>query len=266
LDKENRVVFKKAMCGLAATVLVACTSTTTAPIVSIGGGSSGGTPTVAPPGHYIVKQGDNLFRIALEHGEAYRDLAAWNNLADANDIKVGQMLRLSAPGGATTTGINTTSTVTTTAPGTTKPAATTTTTKPATAATAATPTTGDDAIKWAWPAKGNILANFAKNGKGIDIGGKKGDPIYAAADGSIAYAGAGLRGYGQMIIIKHNKTYLTAYAHNNTILVKESENVKKGQKIAEMGSSDAESVRLHFEIRRFGKPVDPLKFLSENHG
>ena len=122
--------------------------------------------------------------------------------------------------------------------------------------------TGEDDIGFIWPASGPLLAGFdeARN-KGYDIGGKAGDPVLAAADGRVVYAGAGLRGYGNLIILKHNNTFLTAYAHNQTLLVKEDQAVRKGQKIAEMGSTDADRVKLHFEIRRQGKPVDPVRFL-----
>jgi lipoprotein NlpD len=114
-----------------------------------------------------------------------------------------------------------------------------------------------------WPVQGNVLAGFddAKN-KGIDIGGKLGEPVLASADGKVVYAGSGLRGYGNLVILKHNNTYLTAYAHNQTLLVKEDQQVKRGQKIAEMGNSDSEQVKLHFEIRKLGKPVDPAKLLA----
>jgi lipoprotein NlpD len=113
-----------------------------------------------------------------------------------------------------------------------------------------------------WPSSGKVIANFdeAKN-KGIDIGGKAGEPVLAAADGKVVYAGAGLRGYGNLIIIKHNNTYLTAYAHNQTLVAKEDQMVKVGQKIAELGSSESEQPLVHFEIRKLGKPVDPLKWL-----
>lgn len=124
---------------------------------------------------------------------------------------------------------------------------------------------GDDDVAWSWPAPGNtsVLAGFdeARN-KGLDIAGKAGDPVLAAADGRVVYAGAGLRGYGNLVILKHNNTYLTAYAHNQSLLVKEDQQVRKGQKIAEMGSSDADRVKLHFEIRRQGKPVDPARYLQ----
>ncbi len=122
--------------------------------------------------------------------------------------------------------------------------------------------TAEDEIAWIWPTNGVVLAGFdeVKN-KGLDIGGTAGDPVLAAADGRVVYVGAGLRGYGNLIILKHNNTYLTAYAHNQTLLIKEDQSVRKGQKIAEMGSSDADRVKLHFEVRRQGKPVDPAKYL-----
>lgn len=118
-----------------------------------------------------------------------------------------------------------------------------------------------DRIEWVWPAKGRLLEGFSEATKGIDIGGKAGEPVTASAGGKVVYSGAGLRGYGKLIIIKHNNTYLSAYAHNNRILVKEGQTVVKGQKIGEMGSTDTDLVKLHFEIRKNGKPVDPLKHL-----
>jgi lipoprotein NlpD len=121
---------------------------------------------------------------------------------------------------------------------------------------------GDEDVAWIWPVQGTLIAGFdeAKN-KGLDISGNAGDPVMASADGRVVYAGAGLRGYGNLVILKHNNTFLTAYAHNQKLFVKEDQSVRKGQKIAEMGSSDAERVKLHFEIRRQGKPVDPAKYL-----
>jgi lipoprotein NlpD len=123
-------------------------------------------------------------------------------------------------------------------------------------------TSSEDDVAMLWPASGTVVATFdeVKN-KGVDIAGKLGDPVNAVADGRVVYAGAGLRGYGNLIILKHNDTYLTAYAHNQTLLVKEDQSVRKGQKIAEMGNSDADRVKLHFEVRKQGKPVDPLKYL-----
>ena len=125
----------------------------------------------------------------------------------------------------------------------------------------------DERIDWSWPAAGKVIAGFNEAsgaGKGLDIGGKSGQPVFAAAPGKVVYSGSGLRGYGKLVIIKHSKIYLSAYAHNNQILVKEGQNVTKGQKIAEMGNSDADQIKLHFEIRRFGKPVDPMKYLPND--
>ena len=115
-----------------------------------------------------------------------------------------------------------------------------------------------------WPANGKLLGTFSEGGnKGIDINGKAGDPVLAAGAGKVVYSGTGLRGYGKLGIVKHNNTYLTAYAHNQNLLVKEGQSVTKGQKIAEMGNTDADQVKLHFEIRRQGKPIDPLKQLPQ---
>jgi len=124
--------------------------------------------------------------------------------------------------------------------------------------------TGDD-LNWMWPTtSGSVLAGFdeVKN-KGLDLGGKAGDAVFAAFDGRVVYAGSGLRGYGNLVILKHNDTYLSAYAHNQTLLVKEDQTVTKGQKIAEMGQSDSDKVKLHFEIRKQGKPVDPAQYLPK---
>ncbi|MDO8419869.1 MAG: peptidoglycan DD-metalloendopeptidase family protein, partial [Rubrivivax sp.] len=129
-------------------------------------------------------------------------------------------------------------------------------------AAAATPRDPDDNLAWAWPAAGPVVAVFDDvKSKGLAIAGQPGDPVLAAADGRVVYAGSGLRGYGNLVIVKHNATYLTAYAHNQALLVKEDQVVRRGQKIAEMGSSDAERVQLHFEIRRQGRPIDPSRLL-----
>jgi lipoprotein NlpD len=140
---------------------------------------------------------------------------------------------------------------------------------PATPTTPATPAPaaardGDEDINWIWPSSGPIITSFDEaRYKGLAITGKAGDPVLAAADGRVVYAGSGLRGYGNLVIVKHNNTYLTAYAHNRTLLVKEDQPVRRGQKIAEMGSSDTDRVQLHFEIRRLGKPVDPARLLPQ---
>ena len=123
---------------------------------------------------------------------------------------------------------------------------------------------GSEEVAWAWPASGKIIGTFSEGGgKGVDIAGRTGDAVNAAGEGKVVYTGTGLRGYGNLVIIKHNNTYLSAYAHNQKILVKEGASVSKGQKIAEMGNSDADQVKLHFEIRRQNKPVDPLKYLPQ---
>lgn len=119
-----------------------------------------------------------------------------------------------------------------------------------------------EGVTWSWPAAGKVVGNFSQT-KGVDIAGKAGDPVQAAADGKVVYSGSGLRGYGQLVIIKHNGTFLSAYAHNQKILVKEGQSVKRGQKIAEMGNTDSDSVKLHFEVRRQGKPVEPMEFLPK---
>ncbi|MFM2408843.1 MAG: hypothetical protein RL358_1585 [Pseudomonadota bacterium] len=124
----------------------------------------------------------------------------------------------------------------------------------------------EDALQWAMPTNGKIIVQFseAQNRKGIDIAGTLGQPIFASAPGKVVYSGSGLRGYGKLIIIKHNKTYLSAYAHNDKVLVKEGQSIKRGEKIAEMGNTDAEQIKLHFEVRRLGKPVDPAKYLPKS--
>ena len=237
-----------------------------------------GIENAGKPGYYSVRSGDTLIRIGLDHGQSFRDIARWNNLDNPNRIEVGQVLRVAPPAGAgampkaVTQG--SVASVPTPALAPLPPAADKPASQPAAAASApaapvtavpvpAAPTgTSDDEIAWIWPTVGPVLAGFdeVKN-KGLDIGGNAGDPVLAAADGRVVYVGAGLRGYGNLIILKHNNTYLTAYAHNQTLLIKEDQTVRKGQKIAEMGSSDADRVKLHFEVRRQGKPVDPSKYL-----
>jgi lipoprotein NlpD len=216
-------------------------------------------------GYYTVKPGETLIRIGLETGQNWKDIARWNNLDQPNQIEVGQVLRVAPPSvaaTATTASASTTAVVTrpVTSPG--GAASSAQPAKPAATAAATDSAAGDDPLAWSWPVLGPVLAGFdeVKN-KGLDIGGSAGDPVLAAADGRVVYVGAGLRGYGNLIILKHNSTYLTAYAHNRSLLVKEDQSVRKGQKIAEMGNTDADRVKLHFEVRRQGKPVDPAKYL-----
>ena len=237
-----------------------------------------GFENAGKPGYYTVKPGETLIRIGLETGQNWKDIARWNNLDRPNQIEVGQVLRVVQPGIiATTSGADAESNGVVTRPigsasiasTSVAPGQVSAAVRPAPSASAvpaaeagAASAAGESGLSWIWPVNGPVLAGFdeVKN-KGLDLGGKAGDPVLAAADGRVVYVGAGLRGYGNLIILKHNSTYLTAYAHNQTLLVKEDQSVHKGQKIAEMGSSDADRVKLHFEVRRQGKPVDPVKFL-----
>lgn len=218
-----------------------------------------GAENAGKPGYYTVKPGDTLIRIGLDTGQNWRDIGRWSNLENPNLIEVGQVLRVAPPETVAVARPVTSGTVTPVspapAPAASAPAAASSAPKPAASGS-------DEDVAWIWPAQGAVLAGFdeAKN-KGMDIAGKAGDAVMASADGRVVYAGAGLRGYGNLIILKHNNTFLTAYAHNQTLLVKEDQSVRKGQKIAEMGNSDADRVKLHFEIRRQGKPVDPAKYL-----
>ncbi|QBC45512.1 peptidoglycan DD-metalloendopeptidase family protein [Iodobacter fluviatilis] len=313
------------LCAPLVLVLGACAShpTPPAPIVD----RSAVTPAPAPrvvaavsspvingdtrPATYMVKKGDTLYRVALDHGLAYRDLAVWNNLTDINGIKIGQTLRLIAPEGGVeirplksdeapkteetknypkavkaTYGGQSASAVAALSEGPvvalklqTEPAR-----LPSVAAHSASEVRIASAVKivekpsinasstqimkeekpsdWAWPTIGRTVKGFSDENRGIDISGKMGQSVVASAKGKVVYAGAGLRGYGKMVILKHNQEFLTAYANNSKLLVKEGDEVKRGDKIAEMGNSDSEQVKLHFEMRRFGKPVDPAKYIQ----
>ena len=204
-------------------------------------------PPVAP-GYYRVLPGDTLYKIAFEHSQYTPDLVAWNNLANPGRIRSGDILRVLPPRPAVATRA--------------RPAPAR---SPGTApSVAAQPAWSDDALPdtWSWPLRGPILARFGEGlNKGIDIAGPRGMLVQAAAPGRVVYAGSGLRGYGKLIIIRHGKTLLSAYAHNARILVAEGQNVTRGQTVGEIGDSDADRVKLHFEIREFGKPVDPLNYL-----
>jgi lipoprotein NlpD len=234
-----------------------------------------GSENAGKPGYYTVKAGDTLIRIALDNGQPWRDLSRWNGLDNPNLIEVGQVLRVVPPNvdptSATVRPVTAagrvenrtldgkTATPAVAAPA---PSASTAALAPPPNAPPAAPRETDEGLDWTWPASGPVVTPFDEaKSKGLAIAGKAGDPVFAAADGRVVYAGAGLRGYGNLVIVKHNATYLTAYAHNQTLLVKEEQAVRKGQKIAEMGASDADRVQLHFEIRRQGKPIDPAKLL-----
>ena len=220
-------------------------------VVDRSGGGGISTETT-PPGYYRVKRGDTLARIALDNGQSPRDVAKWNNMANPNQIEIGDLILVRPPAGS-------------------MPAPKADASKMDTAKVEASNTPQPEAskemvaepgIRLSSPAKGKVTDDFSEKTKGIDIAGKLGDPITAAADGKVVYAGNSLRGYGNLVIIKHDTTYLTAYAHNRTLLVKEGDTVKKGQKIAEMGDTDTNSVKLHFELRVNGKPVNPMPYLQ----
>jgi lipoprotein NlpD len=227
------------------------------------------------PGFYTVKPGDTLIRIALDNGQPWRDVGRWNGLDNPNLIEVGQVLRVVPPNVDPTLATvkpvasagrveNRTLDGKPPAPAGTPVATSTGSAAPAAGAAPvpAVPRESDEALDWLWPANGAVVTPFDElKSKGLAITGKAGDPVFAAADGRVVYAGAGLRGYGNLVIVKHNATYLTAYAHNQALRVKEEQAVRRGQKIAEMGASDADRVQLHFEIRRQGKPIDPAKLL-----
>jgi lipoprotein NlpD len=299
MDNKNMLMNIKCTAALllAAALITGCTSTPNrAPVEDRMAGArpaaaTASAPAAAPveivkplpgaenagkPGYYTVKPGDTLIRIGLENGQNWKDLVKWNALDNPNIIEVGQVLRVLAPGvdpNAASSKPVTTAKVET-KPLDAKPAASAASGSPPIAvASAPAPTPiaaaappaardADDDVNWAWPAAGSVIAPFDEGKvKGLVIGGKAGDPVLAAADGRVVYAGSGLRGYGNLIILKHNNTYLTAYAHNQTLLVKEDQTVRRGQKIAEMGSTDADGVKLHFEIRKQGKPIDPARLL-----
>lgn len=278
---------------------------------------------------YIVKPGDGLYRIALEHGVAYKDLAAWNSITDPNSLKVGQVLRLSPTGASqTNSGVEVRPLVDVAEPSAATPV---TLAKPSSGApqkypraikegfsgqsasaiasqsegekvvlkqqnsassekntsikplSSPTPTSkvesadktspaevsastvsNTSVANWGAPTAGKVTAPFTVERKGIDIAGQMGQSIVASGSGKVVYTGTGLRGYGQMIIIQHADGFLSAYAHNSKLIVKENDVVKKGEKIAEMGNTDSDQVKLHFELRKFGQPVDPSHYIKLN--
>ena len=292
---------KHAVLALAIGLLAACAGP--AGMVPIDDRSRGGQRAEPPPasGLHTVSRGETLYQIAFRYGKDWKSVAAANGLRQPFTIYPGQRLRVgparsytpspSEPRTTESIGLRTTVRPAGTAarPAPTPPAAapraTPQTTPPAVASRPSTPAASPaprpsttpatpapvakvpaNVAGWNWPADGPLISRFQSNGslnKGIDIAGEMGQPVKAAANGAVVYAGRGLIGYGDMIIIKHDQTYLSAYAHNSRLLVKEGDQVKAGQTVAEMGSSGTDRVKLHFEIRRQGKPVDPLSYLPK---
>ena len=201
------------------------------------------TPTPWPPDEHIVRRGETLFTIAWRYGKDPQDLARWNRLGDGSLIYPGQAIRLVPPRSSSGS-----STATPPRP---KP-------KPLPSLPTQPPP------PWAWPTQGRVGVEFGGKpgtGTGILIDGRAGQAVNAAASGRVVYAGSGLIGYGQLIIVKHNDTYLSAYGYTASVLVKEGETIRKGQRIATMGEGPERKARLHFEIRRNGKPVNPRQYL-----
>ena len=232
--------------------------------------SSGRSSEPVEPGYYRIKRGDTLLRIALDHGQSHRDIAEWNNIADPNLIEVDQVIRITPPKTvrAASTKIEVKQEKPVIAKEAPKPVDKQPNKEEKLAKQEVVPEkTKPDAptdlgIRLSWPSRGEVIERFDEGkSKGIGIAGKSGDAVQSAADGKVVYAGNSLRGYGNLVIVKHDNTYLTAYAHNKTLLVKEGDMVKKSQKIAEMGNTDADRVKLHFELRKNGKPVDPIAYL-----
>jgi lipoprotein NlpD len=198
------------------------------------------------PQTHIVRKGETLFSIAWRYGKSANDLARWNRLGDGSLIYPGQRLRLTGPAASTRRSASTGSTTKSPPP------------RSLPSIPAEPPPT------WAWPTSGRIDVNFGAKpgtGTGVLINGKSGQSIHAAASGRVVYAGSGLIGYGKLIILKHNDTYLSAYGYNASLLAKEGDQIKRGQKIATMGEGPERKPRLHFEIRRNGKPVNPRQYL-----
>lgn len=269
--------FQRLMIGLAlSSLLVGCSSTKSSSVgvVERSHNVAPQRPTVTT-GEYAVRRGDTLFSIAFRYGWDYKALAARNNIAEPYTIHPGQVIRFDGRTGTapatvvTSTQSSASSSSKTTVirrpAGTTSAPTTAATTSPASKpAPAPVAPAGPAPTGWGWPSNGVLIGKFSSNGslnKGIDIAGDLGQPVLAASDGTVVYAGSGLRGYGELVIIKHNETYVSAYGHNRKLLVREGQQVKVGQTIAEMGSTGTDRVKLHFEIRRQGKPVDPLQFL-----
>ncbi|WP_027815140.1 peptidoglycan DD-metalloendopeptidase family protein [Paraburkholderia bannensis] len=240
MGKENIRGFKRFACAALVALLTACGS---APV---------------GPGFYRVERGDTLYKIARSNRQSVSSIVRWNNLSNPDAIEVGQVLRVSPPAGSSAGAQRTVPRSSSSAAA----AASTPRDSSADAAAPAVSTAAAAPISLVWPSSGQVIRNFdGRDSKGIDIVSSAGTPVVAAAPGTVVYAGNGLRGYGNLLIIKHDKDYLTAYAHNQALFVKEGQAVAQGQKIAEMGSSDNDRVMLHFELRYQGRSIDPARDL-----
>ncbi|MFL9881221.1 peptidoglycan DD-metalloendopeptidase family protein [Herbaspirillum rhizosphaerae] len=219
---------------------------------------------------YTVRRGDTLIALGRAFGQNYRDLAAWNKISDKDDIEVGQVLRIrplpsgapisrARPAHSTESGATASAVVRERRAAEAK--------KDASSGASAAPSVAEaERLNWMWPAQGKLSPTTDRNLKGIDIVGTSSQPIWAAEAGKVTYAGRGIRGYGNMIIIRHSRTLLSVYAHNKSIMVKEGQTVNRGQQIAEMGDTDSSTVKLYFEIRSNGKPINPTPLLPKPHG
>lgn len=231
-----RKTITRLVCAPLAAALVACGS---APVA---------------PGYYRVERGDTITKIARGHRASVQSIVRWNNLTNPDAIEVGQLLRVAPPGSSATAGSPPSSNTGSLAP------SASNATVPRVLPGATAPANG---ISLIWPTSGKVVRNFdGVNAKGIDIENVAGTPIVAAAAGTVVYAGNGLRGYGNLLIVKHNADFLTAYAHNRKLLVKEGDRVTQGQTIAEMGDTDNDHVVLHFELRYGGRSIDPSRYLQ----
>jgi lipoprotein NlpD len=266
--------------------LGACSSQKPAPVVDRTGTSGAARPPVvadkpaassreARDGVYTVQRGDTLHSIAMAFGVDVRELVRWNGLPDANVLRVGQTLRVAPPPDSSVATVTPVTPGGSTEvrplpppggpvaaapvpPGSTTPAPT----RPESAPAAKSDASPTPLVQWQWPAAGKVIDGFdAPRNKGIDIGGNEGEPVLAAADGEVVHVGSALRGYGNLVIVRHPGDYVTAYGHNRKILVSQGQQVKRGQPIAELGRTDSDRPKLHFEIRHQGKPLDPVKYL-----
>jgi Membrane proteins related to metalloendopeptidases len=256
--RSGHRIMRALLIGIAMAVLGACSTTV---VREPSSSSTTRQTSQGKPGATVrVQRGDTLYGIAFRNGVDVNDLARWNSLVAPYTIYPGQSLKLFPGNGGSRPSTPVTSTPTPTKPATTRPMP-----PPAVVSRPApTPAPASSGFSWRWPADGHLIGRFVAGDatkQGVDIAGSSGQAVRAAADGVVVYSGAGLVGYGELIIVKHSEAWLSAYGHNRKRLVNEGQNVKAGQQIAEMGSSGASREMLHFEIRHNGKPVDPLQYL-----